>query len=137
MKRVDGWREALDQAVFEMRRKPFVWGENDCALGLAGNVTRALLGTDLSAPWRGRYSSRIGALRVLRNDGFEDLADLVATVLPEIHPAQARIGDLAAVEADAMGHALGVFNGERVFVLREDGWGTVDRAQARRAFKVG
>jgi hypothetical protein len=74
----------------------------------------------------------------MRQAGFRNLADMVAVMLPEIHPSEARIGDIAAIEIDTpFGYALGVVNGERVFVLREDGMGTVDLLDAKRAFRVG
>ena len=80
----------------------------------------------------------MGALGVLRNDGFADLGDLVASVLPEIHISRGRIGDVAAIPADdGFGFTLGVVNGERIFVLRPDGFGTVDLLAAGRAFRIG
>ena len=139
LQRVDNWRAAFSAEVERMRRLPFEWGTQDCGVGLAGNLTLALTGVDVAAPWRGRYSTQAGALRVLRNDGFENLGDLVASVLPEYdHPSRAMIGDVGAIEADGgFGHALCVVDFERVFVLRPDGFGTLDRSQMVRAFKVG
>ncbi|WP_176086995.1 hypothetical protein [Martelella sp. HB161492] len=138
LKRLDGWRARFDAACDTMRSEPFSWGENDCAVGLVGNLTLALTGADLAAPWRGRYTTAIGALRVLRHDGFADLGALAASILPECHIARARIGDIAAIPSeDGFGFALGVVNGERIFVLTDAGFGTVDLMTAKRAFRVG
>ena len=44
----------------------------------------------------------------------------------------------AAIPADdGFGFTLGVVNGERIFVLRPDGFGTVDLLAAGRAFRIG
>lgn len=132
------WRARYDALFDRIRRRPFAYGEHDCALGLAAAAVEAVTGADVAAAYRKRYHSRIGALRVLRNDGFANLADAVAALLPEIEPARARRGDIAAIPDDGpFGHSLGVVDGERVFVLRETGLGTVDRAVMTRAFRVG
>lgn len=139
LKRVPRWRAAFDVACDRMRLEPFAWGVNDCAVGLACNMVLALTGVDVGAAYRGRYTTRVGALRVLRREGFETLGDLTASLLPEWpHPSMARIGDIVTVPTGSeFGDALGVINGERVFVLMDNGFGTVDRAVASRAFKVG
>lgn len=136
--RIEKWRGRFDAACDAMRRTPFSWGDNDCFVGLVGGLSAALTGEDVSAPWRGRYTTAVGALRVLRNDGFDNLADLAGSVLPEIHISRARIGDVAAIPSDdGFGFTLGVVNGERIFVLRPEGFGTVDLMTAKRAFRLG
>lgn len=137
--RLPDWRARFDAECDRIRLTPFAWGAHDCGPGLAGNLTLAITGVDAAAKYRGRYTTMTGALRVLRNSGFETLGDLVASILPEHdHPSMARVGDVVAIRSDsAFGHALGVVNGERVFVLTERGIGTVDRSEAVRAFKVG
>lgn len=137
--RAPGWRGRFDQECDRIRRVPFAWGAHDCGVGLAGNLALSLTGVDVAARWRGRYATRAGALRVLRNDGFATVADAVASVLPEYdHPSRARIGDVGAIETgDAFGCALCVVDYERVFVLTEHGFGTLDRSKMTRAFRVG
>lgn len=138
LKRRQDWRQCYSTLIGAIRRKPFAYGEHDCAMGLSAAMVEALTGIDVAKRWRGRYASRTGALRVMRNDGFANVADMVATVLPEIHPARARIGDIAAIPDDGpFGFALGVVNGERIFVIRAEGLGTVDLLTATRAFSVG
>ena len=139
LKRLNDWRARFDAACDEMRLKPFEWGGNDCAAGLAANLVLALTGVDVAADYRGRYKTRAGALRAMKAAGFASLGDLAASFLPEHeHPSMARVGDIVTVEtADAFGEGFGVVNGERVFVLTEHGFGTVDRSLANRAFKVG
>lgn len=76
---------------------------------------------------------------VVARAGFADLADLVASILPEIHPSEAKVGDIAAIPTGtALGHGLGVVNGGgTILVLREEGIGVVGLLSADRAFRVG
>ncbi len=139
LRRLPGWREAFAAEIDRIRRTPFSWGEHDCGPGLAGNLVLALTGVDLAAGYRGHYDDAAGAVRVMRAAGFASLGDMVASLLPEYdHPSRARIGDVAAVAVESpIGHALGVIDYERVFVLTEAGLGTVDRSEIVRAFRVG
>lgn len=60
----------LDRAM----RTPFAWGTFDCVLWLADwSVTR--LGTDPAAAYRGRYSTALGAGRIVAEAG--GLAQLI------------------------------------------------------------
>ena len=139
LRRVDNWRAAFVAEVDRIKRTPFAWGQHDCGPGLAGNLVKALTGVDLAESWRGTYADAAGAARAIRAAGFDNLADLVGSMLPEYeHPSRARIGDVAAIPVDSViGYALGVIDYERVFVLTETGIGTVDRSEIARAFRVG
>lgn len=136
--RLPDWRVRFEAEIDAMWRTPFAWGTHDCGPGLAGRMVEAVTGADLAAEYRGRYKTAKGALGVMRRAGFTSLADVAASMLPEIHPSQAKIGDIAAVETDTpFGFALGVVNGERVFVLHPAGVATVDLLSCKRAFRVG
>ncbi|SOC22009.1 DUF6950 family protein [Rhodobacter maris] len=130
------WRARLHAEIEAHRREGFAWGRRDCALGLAAGAVLAMTGEDLAAAWRGRYRSASGAARVLRAAGFDSLGDAVAAVLPEIHPSQAHVGDIAFLDEGEIG-ALGIVNGGTLIVLGLDGIGPRERAAAVRAFKVG
>lgn len=134
------WRSRLEAAIDAIKAIPFSWKEQtDCGAHLAGRMVEAQTGVDVSALFRGSYTTATGALRVMKTAGFDNLGDLVASVLPELgHPSEACVGDIVAVADDsAFGCALGVVDGERIFVMRADGLGTVDLLTAHRAFKVG
>ncbi|WP_085025599.1 DUF6950 family protein [Ensifer aridi] len=138
LKRLPDWRRRFEAAIDEIKALPFAWGDHDCGPGLAGRLAFALTGVDCAAQYRGSYDSAASALRVMHEAGFDNLGDLVAAILPEIHISAAAIGDIAAVPVNGpFGYALGVVNGERIFVLKETGVGTVDLLDATRAFKVG
>jgi hypothetical protein len=138
MKRLPSWRSALHAYLHDVWRKPLVWGEHDCALFSAGGV-QAMTGEDFGAPYRGRYKTLAGGLRLLKKRGFDSHADLAASLLEEIHPSMAQVGDLVAVKVDDAGlYALGIVQGSRIYVLRPDAGaiGTVDLLDAERAFRV-
>lgn len=94
-----------------------------------------MTGEDPAAPFRGRYRSTKGGLRVLRRAGYRDHLALAEAHFEEVPPAFARVGDLAAV-LGADGPALGVVQGERIYVLRPEGLASVSLLQASRAWRV-
>jgi len=55
--------KVLRDELARWRRTPFRWGHDDCMLAIATYVA-ALRGIDGGARWRGRYSTRLGCLRV-------------------------------------------------------------------------
>ncbi len=133
------WRARFEATVDEIKATAFEWGVHDCGPSFAGRLVYAMTGVDLAAQYNGAYSSEQEALAIIREAGFATLGEMVASMLPEIHPSQARIGDVAAIKVDKpIGHALGVVNGERIFVLMPSGGvGTVSLVSASMAFKVG
>lgn len=58
----------LDDFLREAEGKRFIDGVWDCCLFPADWVQR-VTGIDGAAPWRGRYHTRIGWLRILKRDG--------------------------------------------------------------------
>jgi hypothetical protein len=137
--RKSDWRARFEETVDAIKATPFEWGVHDCGPGFAGRLVLAMTGVDMAAQYAGAYSNEQEALAIIRGAGFSTLGEMVASMLPEIHPSQARIGDVAAIKIDKpLGHALGVVNGERIFVLMPTGGvGTVSLLSASMAFKVG
>lgn len=136
MKRLPGWRGRLDSVLTDAR-KPFEWGIHDCCLGLAVPAVIALTGEDIGSPFRGKYTTAFGAIKAIRDAGFDDLETLAASHFSEGHPSSARVGDLAAIKAVDTGWALGVVIGSRIGVLRPDGYGTLGLLEADKVFLVG
>lgn len=138
MKRLDDWRARLSDELDAQRRAPFVWGSHDCAIGFACRVVEAITGEDLAEPYRGKYDSPLGALRILRDSGALTLGDFVAMHLPEIKPAFANIGDLCLVPATGpIGQGLGMVDASGLVVMTEAGHGRLPRSKMIRAFSVG
>jgi len=132
--RLPDWQARLQAWLIEVGGKSFEPGRHDCALFAAGAVA-AMTGEDPAAVFRGRYRTLRGGLRVLRRAGWRDHVAFAAAHLDEINPLMARPGDLAVVPADG-GDALGVVQGEWVYVLGLQGMGMVPLTSATRAFRL-
>ena len=73
MSRIPDWEQCLAAAVAHARIQPFEWGSHDCATW-AFDVRRELTGgQDDAALWRSRYTTPLGAQRILRKLGWSDL----------------------------------------------------------------
>lgn len=134
MRRLPDWQPRLAAFLEDAGRLPFAEGRHDCALFAAGAVA-AMTGEDPAAGWRGRYRTTRGGLRVLRAAGHRDHLALAAALFEGIPPAFARMGDLAAVPGQG-GPALGVVQGEGVFVLTPAGMGLVPLTAATAAWRL-
>lgn len=135
MRRPD-WQGRLTAYLSECAHKPYQLGKHDCALFAAGAV-EAVNGIDPAAQWRGRYETKAEGLRALKRAGHVDHIAATAAALPEIAPAFAAAGDICCLQDEATGQlALGVVQGELIYVLREDGLGLVPHAAMRRAFRT-
>jgi hypothetical protein len=95
--------------VSASRRRTFAYGSFDCALFAAGAI-KVQTGVDLRQELAGRYTTEIGAARVLRWNGFADPAEVAGALLTPIPVAAARQGDVAAIRTGA-GIALAVVGG--------------------------
>jgi hypothetical protein len=136
--RLPDWRSRFEAVFDDIMTRPFEWQTHDCGPGLAGRTVLALTGIDLCAQYAADYHDLASAVRVVRSLGHQTLGGLVGSMLPQIHPSQARLGDIAALAIKSpLGHALGVVNGERIYVLTETGVGTRDLLDAAMCFKVG
>ncbi|WP_339935151.1 DUF6950 family protein [Vreelandella glaciei] len=60
------WTTQLHTQIKAASERPFSWGEFDCCL-FAADCCIAICGVDPAADYRGRYTTEIGAKRVLRN----------------------------------------------------------------------
>lgn len=108
--RLPDWRSRLSACVEGALQRPFEWGQHDCMLFPADAVL-AMTGVDPAKEWRGRYSTRIGAARILRKViAAGDGSAVVRSILPEIAPLLASDGDIAAVEQDGL-RIMGVIIG--------------------------
>ena len=132
--RLPDWRARLQAYLLKVARTPFKEGVNDCALFLAGGVA-AMTGVDYAAPYRGRYTTTRGGLRVLRRAGFADHIALASHHLAQKPVAFANVGDGAVVVRDNE-PALGIVQGASVFVLMPGGIGHVALTEASTVWEV-
>lgn len=133
------WISEFHALVDEIRRQPFDWRGHDCVLGLGSRTVHALTGVRFGEEYADQFNDAASAYRLIRKLGFDDIADLLASYLPEYeHPSEAQMGDIVTIPVETQfKHGLGVVNGERVITMTETGIGTVDRLSADRAFRVG
>lgn len=101
---------------------------------------KASTGRDYAARWRGTYSTKLGAMRLLRRyGGMVGLASAAfGDPVPRLH---ARRGDPVLVggpyiEQDGIGEALGICDGPEAVCLTENGLVRVPMTEAKAAWHV-
>jgi hypothetical protein len=129
-------RPKIMDYLSEIMARPFEWSVHDCAVGLAFPIIEIQTGIDLGSPFRGTYDSMTAAIKVYRRAGYEDLAGLLASRFKEISPSFAQFGDVAVLDEPPENWALGVVVGDRVGVVMDDCYGTVERGRMKRAFRI-
>ena len=133
MKR-ETWKADLRSYLAAQADAPFAYGSADCG-AFAGGAIEAMTGENPHAKVAGKYKTMAGALRALKRLGHEDHIAYAASVMDEIDPLYAQLGDIAVVQA-AEGHALGVVVGAHIEVRTPAGRGVVPLTDAVRAFRV-
>lgn len=91
-----GWENRLFASIEAARLHPFVWGHHDCATW-AFDLRRDLIGgEDIAALWRSRYTTALGAQRVMQHLGWKTLDDMGRALLggPLATPLLAQRGDI-------------------------------------------
>ena len=135
MARTPNWPLRLTTYLEAARDLPFAWGRHDCATW-AFDLRRDLTGgEDVAALWRGRYSTALGAQRVMRKLGWSDLEamgrDLLGT--PLATPLLAQRGDLVLGGEDP---AFGVCAGARAVFISPAGLVQLPLARCALAWRV-
>ena len=137
--RVNGWRTRMQANIDIIKTIPFEWGTHDCAL-FAGDHVKALTDVDMVSDFRGTYTTAFGAIKALKEHGYDDLLDLCKKNFPEIHISQTRNGDLVVLSSDDIGYALAiVLTGEVIGVLTTNGYGIIRKNDPKvvTGFKIG
>lgn len=106
MTRRSTWEADLSAYIASVRGDRFEWGRLDCGLFFAGAVM-AMTGEDPGAPFRGKYSTDLGAAKVLKRFGAGDLKSTLDRLFPACPVGRLQRGD-------------GVWNGEAVGVCMGD-----------------
>ena len=91
--RLPDWEQRLADFLVRHEHRPFEWGEWDCIL-FACAAADAMTGHDAAAAYRGRYTTRRGAARILRRLGQGTLLATVDHEFPAKPVARAIRGDL-------------------------------------------
>ena len=124
------WEKRL-VAVTEVHiNTPLVWGKSDCLL-TACDAIEAMTGVDPAAGIRGKYKSKAGAYRLIKQHGYDSLGAVLADRFAEIPVAMAGRGDVGIYQ-----NTVGYFCEYGFAVKGEDGLRFLPRTMAERAFKV-
>lgn len=135
MKRLKDWEPRLVEYLATAARTPFQAGTHDCALFM-GACVEAMTGVDPAAKWRGKYKTIKSGIARVRRAGHADHVAVVAAMFEEVAPAYARRGDIGVVDGSEGFGALGIVQGEGVYVLTHTGLGLEPRRNLKRAFRV-
>ncbi len=126
----------LNNFIESQRRVPFEWGINDCALFVASAV-EAVIDIDYAEQFRGRYATKIGSLRVLRDDGYDDLEQFVtASVGEPCAKREIARGDICLFETPD-GESIGICVGVKIVSPGEGGLVFTNIDQAIKGWKYG
>ena len=120
MPRVENWERRLVEAVEIARTKPFAWGEHDCASFAFETRTILTGGEDVAALWRGRYTTALGAHRVMLRLGWASIEAMGRSLLdePRETPLLAQRGDIVLADN---GLGFGVVIGATAVGMSSDG----------------
>lgn len=131
-----GWENRLIKYISECSQASFRPGELDCAM-FAGGAIEVMTGESCTVAFNGRYRTLEDGYKLLKADGHDDHVAYAASLF-EAHesPIMAQRGDLAVV-LDGEGHpALGIVQGEHIYLMGLAGVGLAPLTAAVKAFKV-
>jgi hypothetical protein len=130
-----GWERALINYIRENAAVPFRPGKMDCGLFFGGSV-QAMTGEDINKPFRGKYRTIDGAMKIANKLGFADHVEYVANLYPEIPPLMAQRGDGAVVNDVQGAPALGIVQGAQIYVMTLQGLSLAPLTAAVRGFRI-
>lgn len=104
-KRKIDWQEQLLVQTLIFENQPFEWGKADCCL-FAADAVIAMTGVDHAKDFRGKYTTEIGAKRLLsKKGGLETFLDTRLKVIPVDYVQR---GDVVLIRTDT-GPTLGIY----------------------------
>ena len=135
MPRVDHWERLLAAAIDTARARPFVWGLHDCPTFAFETRTLLTGGEDIAALWRGKYTTHLGGLRVMRRLGWSSLEDVGYALLGEPRPSVllAQRGDIVLANT---GLGFGVCSGAQAVGMAPEGLVTVPLTSCRLSWPI-
>lgn len=137
------WENRLNAYIGEARDRPFEWGQHDCIL-FACSAVEVMTGIDHALSYRGQYSDKRGAARMLAELGEGTLLRTIDSCFERKAVSHAVRGDLVWFEGSA-GVCLGnmaAFVGEehlveKAGVAAREGLITIPRRCWEKAWSVG
>ena len=105
MTRLRNWTVNLNRVISSYTDTPFQWGVFDCCV-FASECCNAICGKDPYAEFRGRYSTKIGAYRIIKNS-YGSLEAVLDSYFQKIDINFVQRGDICTY---GDGDGLAVFN---------------------------
>lgn len=100
LKRSTNWPSLLSQYLNDAKDFKFAWGSNDCCF-FAANLIKRLTDVDVLSDIRGKYSTRAGAFKVLKEVYAGDIQNAPTKHLGEsIHYNFLKRGDIALYDSE-------------------------------------
>ena len=142
MRRRSDWQRVLDEFLRANQGRPFEYGKWDCCLFVCDAIAE-MTGIDLAAPYRGQYSTRVGAMRAMRKQlGTASIQAVAANAaathhMPEAPVPLAHRGDMVLV-GRGRDYSLGLvaLNGRDAIVASKRGLWRLPLSRAVRAWRV-
>lgn len=96
MSKIEGWERLLAEAIEGARHAAFAWGQRDCPTFAFETRTLLTAGEDIAALWRGRYTTALGGIRIMRKLGWPSLESMGHALLgaPLENVLRAKRGDI-------------------------------------------
>ncbi len=120
--RPENWTALLSDYVEAAKKTPRAWGIHDCA-SFACGWWRLMTGVDVYAVLRGKYDTELGAARIMKQRGWEDMEAVGNYFFGTKHKGvfHASRGDIVCALDEFSVKALGISVGASGAFLSEDG----------------
>ena len=142
MQRRPDWQVVLDAFLVAHGNRRFEYGKWDCCLFVCDAIAE-MTGVDLAGGYRGKYSTRMGALHAIGEQlGTASIQAVAANAaaahhMPEVPVLHAQRGDMVLVQR-GRNYSLGLvaLNGRDVIVTSKRGLWRLPLSCAIRAWQV-
>lgn len=111
---IENWSSILDTYLHESRHLKFKWGETDCALW-CGKYVKQIGVSNLIETFQGKYDSEFGATKILLQNGYHSLEEMMDKNFEKIEIAYSKRGDIVMWQ-----NALGICAGINSFFLTQE-----------------
>lgn len=133
--RLPDWDFRLAEVTTKHMTLPGQWGTSDCLITVADAI-RAVLGVDLAQTIRGKYTTEIGAAKLLKRRKYQTVEDALADRFPIIGRLSALRGDVGVYERQGV-LCAGYVTEYGFAVKAEHGLEFVPQTDIKTAFRVG
>ena len=146
MQRYADWPDKLITFLSSRDTSPLKWGSTDCSL-FASDAINEMNGSDPAHWFRGKYTTKKQAFKLLRQFGGGGLPETTEKIMkdmryPEIRPDEANSGDLVLIDVenvhpDAFGLTSAIMANPAVAIAQgKDGLVYVENPDIKRAWAI-